>query len=168
MTYYFEFGTTRLFKQVVRNMAEYLDISNPSKGVYVYFVHYIDENTTGAIDDRGTHYVIHILRSLPLEERVMTLAHELVHLKQFEEKRLKVSYGYRAYWCGKLYHYQNSVWKDRPWEIEATYMQHLVVENYLNSLKNPIPHTPWYTDLWNMIIGNGSQPKQLAKVKFIV
>tara|TARA_B100001564_G_C20635797_1_gene669651 strand:- start:362 stop:1213 length:852 start_codon:yes stop_codon:yes gene_type:complete len=51
-----------------------------------------------------------------MDSKIKTLAHELVHAKQFLKGELN-----GEYWHGKKY--ENLVWEDRPWEKEAVMLE---------------------------------------------
>ena len=81
-------------------------------------------------------YEIEINKNLDVETILVTLAHEMVHLKQYATKQLKskVVKGKEIdIWLGKKY--KNLNYLDQPWEKEATKEEYsLFVGLILNSL----------------------------------
>jgi len=78
-------------------------------------------------------YKIRVQRDLPLERQAQTLGHELVHVKQFAEDRLRPrtrgsGFQKRSGWLFRAADSDKSeffpwdammAWEDRPWEREA-------------------------------------------------
>ena len=60
-------------------------------------------------------FEIEVDRSLPLRKLLTTVAHEMVHVKQYARKELKEDYN----WLGKTYAPTKVSYWDQPWEIEA-------------------------------------------------
>jgi hypothetical protein len=56
----------------------------------------------------------------------MTLAHELVHVKQMAKGILKSTKNGSQIWAGKKYS-KRTKYLDRPWEIEAFSKQELIL-----------------------------------------
>jgi hypothetical protein len=54
----------------------------------------------------------------------VTLAHEMVHVKQLAKGTLKVKNGVK-YWCGKRYS-KNAKYLNTPWELEAFARQEIL------------------------------------------
>jgi hypothetical protein len=65
-----------------------------------------DANYGYACHLEGNDYEVEIKRSLPMREMLTTLAHELVHVKQYVLGEMPESIDQGDYW-------------DRPWEVEA-------------------------------------------------
>jgi hypothetical protein len=80
-----------------------------------------DKEITIAVDSR-----------LPIKKLFYTLAHEMVHAKQFargQYRSEKARNGkYRKYWCGKRV---IADYVDQPWEIEAFSRESILVERLL-------------------------------------
>jgi len=60
-------------------------------------------------------FEIEIDRSLSLRKLLTTVAHEMVHVKQYARKELKQDH----VWLGKTYSPAKVCYWDQPWEIEA-------------------------------------------------
>ena len=71
-----------------------------------------------------SYFTIEIKKRTSINSMVATLAHEMVHLKQYVVGDLELKIiqgGYRYLWKGKVWEPDNSEHKywDAPWEIEA-------------------------------------------------
>lgn len=73
-------------------------------------------------------------KSIPRKEKLMTLAHELTHAKQYLTKNLiaKNSDEYVTRWHGKDVCYDPKTETTQPWEIEATEYEHLIYEAWVD------------------------------------
>ena len=60
-------------------------------------------------------FEIEVDKKLSLRNLLTTVAHEMVHVKQYARKDLKDNYN----WQGKLYNPEKVSYWDQPWEIEA-------------------------------------------------
>ena len=60
-------------------------------------------------------FEIEVDRNLSLRKLLTTVAHEMVHVKQYARKELKADYN----WLGKTYAPTKVSYWDQPWEIEA-------------------------------------------------
>lgn len=60
-------------------------------------------------------FEIEVDKNLPLRTLLTTVAHEMVHVKQYARKQLRENYN----WQGKLYKPEKVSYWDQPWEIEA-------------------------------------------------
>jgi hypothetical protein len=67
------------------------------------------------LDDNRT-FEIEVDRTLSLRKLLETVAHEMVHVKQYARKELSP---YGSVWCGKTYNPKKVSYWDLPWEIEA-------------------------------------------------
>ena len=68
-------------------------------------------------------YVI-VLKPQKWTDLGSTLAHEMVHVKQFAKGQLQVKNGMR-YWCGKKYT-KRTKYIEQPWEQEAFARQEII------------------------------------------
>lgn len=76
------------------------------------------------------YYSIEISKKKCLYEQILTLAHEMVHCKQFYYGDLHEKNGV-IYW--KRNPYYNIHEDETPWEIEAYTREQILVENFVNS-----------------------------------
>ncbi len=68
----------------------------------------------------ASKYLIELKKGMSLELLLITLAHEMVHVKQYVQKELKIIYvkdDVVDVWMGKRY--RNVKYYDQPWEKEA-------------------------------------------------
>lgn len=66
--------------------------------------------------DSNRTFEIEIDRKLTLRKLLETLAHEMVHVKQYARREL---HPVHQTWCGKTYNPKKVSYWDLPWEIEA-------------------------------------------------
>ena len=66
-------------------------------------------------DDNRT-FELEIDRTRPLRQLLETVAHEMVHVKQYARRQLHPN---RESWLGKTYNPKKLSYWDLPWEIEA-------------------------------------------------
>ena len=67
------------------------------------------------LDDNRT-FEIEIDRNMRLRKLLETVAHEMVHVKQYARRELHPVHNT---WCGKTYNPEKVSYWDLPWEIEA-------------------------------------------------
>lgn len=77
-------------------------------------------------------YDIYIDKSLSKDEKLLALAHELVHLKQFEYEELEESIGSMTLWKRKLYDEDKIEYSDLPWEKEAESKSYGLLKRWQN------------------------------------
>ena len=76
-------------------------------------------------------YVVTINSNQPVKDIGITLAHELVHVKQMIRGQLKTN-GRSEFWMGKRYSNKTS-YMNRPWELEAFAKQEIMFRRALES-----------------------------------
>lgn len=70
-------------------------------------------------DVRPRYFTIRVDAGMPLRETLTTIAHEMVHVKQFAQGKLKyLTTANKHKFDGKYFSDSLDYW-DRPWEIEA-------------------------------------------------
>lgn len=88
----------------------------------------------GTFEKTATNkYTIELKLELDVEMMLLTLAHELVHLKQYatNELRSRVIAGQLVdIWKGKRY--RNLKYNDQPWEIEALQKEQDLFEDFIS------------------------------------
>lgn len=112
----------KLHSLAIDHFAEIL--FTPKKLVKIeLFIRYRKMNILGSayIDNydlkgKPDSFVIEINRSLSTEDKLKTLAHEMVHIKQFSCGYLNES---MTRWRGKKINARSFVYDELPWEIEA-------------------------------------------------
>lgn len=76
------------------------------------------------------HYEICIDDSLSRKQMLISLAHELVHVKQIETRQFTTLKNGSKQWNGLFY--TNKIYKDAPWEVEAFEKEQLLYRAYMN------------------------------------
>jgi hypothetical protein len=71
-------------------------------------------------------YLVVIKPKRKLKEIALTLAHEMVHVKQMAKGTLKTTKNGVQVWAGKRFS-KNTAYLSRPWEIEAFSKQELIL-----------------------------------------
>jgi hypothetical protein len=76
------------------------------------------DGTRGCVTYVGPKYLVMFVDSgLDMERLVLTLAHEMVHVKQYARGQIKHKLGHKTrYWMGKPIRKQ---YYEQPWEVEA-------------------------------------------------
>ena len=67
-------------------------------------------------EDTNREFTVTIRKSLPIFELVGTIIHEMIHVKQYARRELRVAHG-NTMWKKKSYN--NVSYIDAPWEKEA-------------------------------------------------
>jgi hypothetical protein len=77
-----------------------------------------ETDSRGLVSHVGPKYLIMCLDSgLDLERLVLTIAHEMVHVKQYARGHIKHKLGKKTkYWMGKP---NRKKYYEQPWELEA-------------------------------------------------
>lgn len=118
-----------------RFFAKSLNLSGSTYTVTIQSVYRLRQkrNSNGEVY-RSDHRDIHVSLDsrLPMSQLLLTLAHEMVHVKQIARGQYsgKIARNGRlqAQWCGKVV---KAKYEDRPWEIEAFSRQVGLVEELL-------------------------------------
>jgi uncharacterized protein YjaZ len=78
----------------------------------------LEDGIRGSVTYVGPKYLMMFLDSgLDMERLVLTIAHEMVHVKQYARGHIKHKLGSKTYyWKGKP---NRKKYYDQPWEIEA-------------------------------------------------
>ena len=80
----------------------------------------------------GYDFEIELNKGLPFEHIMITLAHEMIHLKQYATKELKSKFVKGRpvdTWRGVKY--KNLEYKEQPWEIEASVLEEELYHQFL-------------------------------------
>jgi len=70
------------------------------------------------MDEGDREFTIRIDVSLPLEEMISTILHEMVHVYQYVSGKLKYKWIHEVVFEKRVYHWDMD-YDTRPWEIEA-------------------------------------------------
>ena len=123
---------SKKFKQFCARAVEYyaglLLTRAKAKNLYVEinFKKKLDDDSDGYCFDHGKDgkyrdFEIEVAKGKSVRETLMTIAHEMVHLKQFVMGELKdgVVPATTSVWKGKIVNERKVSYWDLPWEIEA-------------------------------------------------
>jgi len=81
------------------------------------------------IDEGDREFTVRIDVSLPLEELISTMLHEMVHVWQYTTKRMVYKWVHEVRFNKDVYSW-DMPYNDRPWEIEAHKMEKQLKEKY--------------------------------------
>jgi hypothetical protein len=73
--------------------------------------------------DYDDEVIVTIAKRLTKKEIILTLFHEMIHIKQYDDGRLE----HGSKWLGKVY---NCSYSDLPWEIEAHEIESIMMEKF--------------------------------------
>ena len=96
-----------------------------------------DETLLGYIDQANGYYLIRLKSGLYRDYYVTILAHELQHLLQLHQKRLKIHPSYIEF--NRLWYTFSYPYWDRPWEIECFDKEFELKYKILHKMTNPLP-----------------------------
>ena len=83
-------------------------------------------------DPRPKHYEMEIDGKLSKRLFLLSLAHEMIHLKQFAKNQMKdLESKQMTRWMGEYYDEENLDYWSRPWEVEAHHMESLLYKSYI-------------------------------------
>lgn len=83
---------------------------------------------------RPRHFSIEIDKRLDTEDCLITLCHEMIHVKQYAKSEMREMYngGYRVEWKGRKIG-EKTHYKNTPWEKEAYAKEIKLYEKYIRS-----------------------------------
>tara|TARA_Y100000361_G_C11023382_1_gene270832 strand:+ start:243 stop:704 length:462 start_codon:yes stop_codon:yes gene_type:complete len=91
----------------------------------------LTENVMGScLHIGGNEFQLNIDKKQKLYDLILTVCHEMVHVKQYARKELKEDYP-RTLWFGKTY----TDGRCYPWELEAWKMQKILAHKYIKQQK---------------------------------
>jgi hypothetical protein len=82
----------------------------------------------------GNLYWIVLQSSMSLDNIGRTLAHEMIHVKQFIRGAMKILEGGLRSWMGKIVDFEKTPWLEHPWEIQAMSMEVLLYHQACNKM----------------------------------
>ena len=118
----------KFVQAMLPSMLRQLNIENCSKALLIRIADECESNSNGLTLDLSTYtgaYLIVIKPQRDLVQLGLTLAHEMVHVKQMAKGILKQTSGGNI-WSGKRYS-KKPPYLDMPWEIEAFSKQELIL-----------------------------------------
>lgn len=129
-----------ILEQELITAAKFFGRSLLSKQMYKYI--HLDIELVSKINDLGncciTYYndwykarefEIQLRKKRSLKNTLITLAHEMVHVKQFAKGELNDD---QNKWKGEFVDSDNISYFELPWEIEATSLEHILYTMYLS------------------------------------
>ena len=122
--------TRTLFEAIVPRMIKELKLTRSRKTLMIKVSNKDLDGQEGATAplDMIDAYVV-LIKPKNLKDMGITLAHEMIHVKQLAQGTLKQVNGVN-YWKGKRYR-KNHRYLDLPWEIEAFSKQELLFRRTL-------------------------------------
>lgn len=85
-------------------------------------------------DARPKHYEMEIDAKLSRKQFLVSLAHEMIHLKQFAKNQMRdLETKKMTRWMGDYYVEENIDYWRRPWEVEAHKGERILYEEYINN-----------------------------------
>ena len=133
MEYFIETKSKRtraLFESIVPRMIKELKLTRSRKTLMIKVSKNElngQEGATAPLDIIDSYVVL--IKPSNLKDMGITLAHEMIHVKQLAKGTLKSVNGV-SYWNGKRYR-KNHKYLDQPWEIEAFSKQELLFRRTL-------------------------------------
>lgn len=123
MEFYFlcrKSATRDLVENSIKFLAQELKLTNSRYNLFIDFERGMSkiEGTRGAVSKIGPNALFMILDpGLDIERLIVTVSHEMVHVKQYARGHMKTFLGKKTkYWMGKKI---KAKYYDQPWEIEA-------------------------------------------------
>ncbi len=118
--------TKKFVEEVLPSMIEQLGLKNSRKNLFIKVSKTdIDNDNDGQTAYiRAVDGIVVIIKPQSLERMGITLAHEMVHVKQLAKGILKTVNGVN-YWQGKKYS-KRVKYLDLPWEVDAFSKQELI------------------------------------------
>ena len=121
----------KFIEAILPSMIDQLGLTNSRRAVLVC----LEKDCDGAgmtvpvniIDS----YVVVIQSSMSIKDIGLTLAHEMVHVRQMAKGVLKTVNG-TQYWAGKRYT-KRTKYLDQPWEVDAFARQEIVFRKAIES-----------------------------------
>lgn len=112
-------------EHILPKMIKQLGLTKSRKVLVVRIANECDEGMDGmTMPLPGVDGIVVVVRPKSLESMGVTLAHEMVHVKQIAKGTLKTIEGVN-YWMGKKYS-RRTKYLDQPWEVEAFSKQELL------------------------------------------
>jgi uncharacterized protein YjaZ len=114
----------QFIEAILPSMIEQLGLTNTRKSLVIRLEKDCEQMGYTVPVDILDSYVVVIKPSMSIKSIGVTLAHEMVHVRQMAKGILKIKNGVN-YWCGKRYT-KRTKYLDQPWEQDAFAKQELV------------------------------------------
>jgi len=129
--------TREFVGMVVKFFEQDLKLKNSTWQLAVYTKRGLakEDGTRGSVTAVGPKYLVMVLDSaLDLERLVLTIAHEMVHVKQYARGHLKSTRSPKTrYWMGKKVRKQ---YYEQPWELEAFSKERILANKVFQIINN--------------------------------
>ena len=118
----------KFVEAILPSMVRQLKLENCRKGLLIRIYNECEDNQGVTLDLTAATgcYLVVVKPHRYLKDIGMTLAHEMVHVKQMAKGVLKSTKNGAQIWAGKKYP-KHTKYLDRPWEIEAFSKQELIL-----------------------------------------
>ena len=118
----------KFVEALLPSMITQLNLDNCRKGLLIRIYNECEDNQGITLDltDLTGCYLVVIKPDRNLKEMGLTLAHELVHVKQMAKGTLKTTKNGNHLWAGKKYS-KKMAYLNMPWEVEAFSRQELIL-----------------------------------------
>jgi hypothetical protein len=114
----------KFIEAILPSMFEQLGLTNSRKSLFIKLEQDCEGMGYTVPLDILDSYVVVIKPSMSIKDIGLTLAHEMVHVRQFAKGILKVKNGIN-YWKGKRFT-KRTKYLDQPWEQDAFARQEIV------------------------------------------
>ena len=120
--------TRKFIEAILPSMISQLKLENSKKVVVIRVANECGEGNDGITVNIGFDigYVVVLRPRRNLKDLGLTLAHEMVHVKQMAKGTLKTRKTGSYIWAGKRYS-KKTAYLSMPWEIEAFSKQELIL-----------------------------------------
>lgn len=118
--------TKQFVERIVPSMIKQLGLNRSRKILFIKITREVEEEGNDGMTSylRNFDSIVVMVKPCSYEKLGVTLAHEMVHVKQLAKGTLKTVKGVN-YWNGKRYG-KRTKYLDQPWEIEAFSKQELI------------------------------------------
>ena len=120
--------TRKFIEAILPSMISQLKLESSKKVVLIRVANECGEGNDGITVNLGTNigFVVVLKPRRSLKDLGLTLAHEMVHVKQMAKGTLKTRSTGSYIWAGKRYS-KKTEYLSMPWEIEAFSKQELIL-----------------------------------------
>ena len=114
---------------ILPSMIKQLGLSNSRKSLLIRIAREC-EGMGMTVPLHGLDSYVVVIRPMKLKDLGLTLAHEMVHVRQMAKGTLKTVNGH-TYWNGKKYN-KKTPYLDQPWERDAFARQEIIFRKAIN------------------------------------
>lgn len=132
-------GSRSIRRQLAKNSADFflreLNLARSRMNVQIDLITGLLKNAGqrgGVIQIEKDFLSMAVDSKLDVETFISTIAHEMIHVKQYALGHLRYDHEGNAYWLGK--HYRPGHYYDSPWEQEAFRRERLLANKLLKTI----------------------------------